>query len=141
MRDVRMEKEYPGQGLFRTAAMALLIGSLVAFVAMFWALRNAAPEGADVSYYLPWSLPYGIVNLLLAGAGVVGTAESKEKPQWYFPGFIVSIVGGALIFAEGLPIGIFLGNVEFCVSTMIIGACILAIGIVGLTSLKSKDQQ
>lgn len=120
-------------------AMAMIIGAVMCFVAMFFPLRQKAPADAGLSHYLPWCLAYGIVNVLFAGAGVYFTTVSKEKPVLYFPGFIVGIVFGALLIGEGLPIGIVLGNVEFCISAIVIGACVIAISAVGISALKEKN--
>lgn len=136
MRDVRPTEPHKGESLFRTMAIALIIAGLIGFAAMFWPLRQKAEPGAGATYYLPWCLSYGIVNLLFALFGVAMTTLSKEKPGLYKMGDIVGIVGGAIFFAEGLPIATFLSNVEFAISMMVIGACIVAISILGLKSLK-----
>ena len=140
MRDVKESKPNKGEGLFRTMSMAMIIAAVMCFVAMFFPLYKNVPAGADLlTYYLPWCLAYGIVNLAIAGLGTFFTTVSKDKPSLYFPGFIVGIVVGALLFGEGLPIGIVLGHVEFCISVIVIGACVIAISCVGISSLKDKD--
>ncbi|MBO5528278.1 MAG: hypothetical protein J6A47_03030 [Bacilli bacterium] len=136
MRDVREETPNKGESLFKTLAVAMIIAAVMSFVAMFFPLRNLAPEGAGAPYYLPYALPYGIVNLIIAGLGVFFTTNAKEKPGLYFPGFIIGIVAGGLLTLEALPIGIFLHNVEFCISVAVIGACVIAIAITGLKALK-----
>ena len=138
MRDVKSDTQNKGEGLFRTMSMAMIIAAVMCFVAMFFPLVRGAPAGAGMEYYLPWALPYGIVNLLIAGVGVYFTTVSKEKPKLYFPGFIAGIVCGVLLLGEGLPIGIVLGNAEFCISVIVIGACVGAIAGVGIANLKEK---
>jgi len=138
MRDVKQRTPNTGEGLFRTLSIAMMIGAVMGFVAMAFPLVRLAPAGSGVSYYLPWFLPYGIVNFLIAFAGVFFTTLSKEKPGLYFPGDILGIVSGALLALEGLPIGIFLGNVEFCISMIVIGACIIVIGALGISALKEE---
>lgn len=136
MRDVQNRKPYSGESLFRTMAMAMIIASIMCFAAMFFPLFRKAPPDAGLSYYLPWALSYGIVNLLLAGLGVFFTTISKEKPNLYKFGDIVGIVGGSLFVLEGIPVGIFLSHAEFCISMIVIGACVIAIGVVALKALK-----
>lgn len=139
MRDVEEDKPNKGESLFRTMAMAMIIAGIVCFVAMFFPLHTKRPVDAGVDYYLPWCLPYGIVDMIIAGLGVFFTTMSKEKPGLYKPGFIVGIVAGSLLLSSGIPIAIFLSNVEFSISVMVIGACVGAIAIVGLKQLK-EDQ-
>ena len=141
MRDVKPEKPSAQQNLFRTASMALLIGSIMSLAAMFWALTQIAPTGAGLDYYLPWGLPYGILDVLLAGAGLFFSIEAKDKPKLLLPGLIVDLVGGCLILLQGIPIGIFLSHVEFCVSVMVIGACVGIIALVGISAVRHPDQE
>ena len=138
LRSVKPETGNKGEGLFRTMSMAMIIAAVMCFAAMFFPLYRGAPQGAGASYYLPWALPYGIVNVLMAGVGVYFTTISKEKPWLYFPGFIVGICSGAILVGEGLPIGIVLGNAEFCISVIVIGLCVIAIAGVGISSIKEK---
>ena len=139
MRRPRQPQTIPGESLFRTMAMSLIIAGIISFLAMFWPLYRAAPAGAGMEYYLPWCLPYGIVDLGIATTGVVFTTNWKEKPGLYKLGFIVGIALGVILLGGGLPIGILLGNVEFCISTMVIAACVVAISILGLTSVVQKS--
>lgn len=139
MRGTYKETPRKGESLFRTMAMACIIASIISFVAMFWPLRKAAPEGAGLPYYLPWCLPYGIVDLGIAATGVAFTTLSKEKPGLYKPGNIVGIVFSSLLIAQAFPIVIVFGNWEFFLSVAAIGACVLAISILGLTSLKEDN--
>ena len=138
MRAVRKEEKYKGEGLFRTMSMAMVIAGFISFAAMFWPLHQGAPSGAGASYYLPWCLSYGIVDLAIAVAGVAFTTLSKEKPGLYKPGNIVGIVAGSLLFLQAFPIVIWLNNVEFFISVMVIGACVLAIAVLGLADLKNR---
>ena len=140
MREVKAPETHKGESLFRTMAISLIIGGFIGFAALFWPLHQARPAGADASYYLPWCLSYGITNLAMAVFGVVGTTLSKEKPWLYKPGDIVGIVCGAILFAEAIPQVIFFHNVEFMISMMVIGACIVVIASLGLASLK-EDQR
>lgn len=140
MRTVKPIGPNKGESLFRTMAIALLIGGLIGFAAMFFALRQKAPEGAGLTYYLPWCLSYGITNFLIAFFGVLMTTLSKEKPGLYKPGDIIGIVMGSLLVLEAFPLVIFLGNVEFFISMMVIGACIIVIAALGLSALK-EDQR
>ena len=139
MRDVKKEEKVKGESLFRTMAMAMIIAGIMCFVAMFFPLYQSRPDNAGASYYLPYVLPYGAVDLAIATLGVVFTTLSKEKPGLFFPGFITGIVAGALLFLSGLPIAIFLHNVEFCISVMVIGLCVSAIAIVGIKDLKDPS--
>ncbi|MCR5348263.1 MAG: hypothetical protein K6E59_01480 [Bacilli bacterium] len=136
LRDVDKEGPKKGEGLFRTLSMALIIAGIISFAAMFYALFQNRPEAAGASYYLPWCLPYGIVNLLMAAMGTAFTTLSKEKPSLYKPGAIAGIVSGGLLIAQSVPIVIWLSNVEFFISVAVIGACVIAIGILTLSSLK-----
>ena len=138
MREVKPETAHKGQSLFSTMGISFVIAGFITLAALLFLLVQNAPAGAGVEYYLPWALPYGIVNVLIASLGVAFSSNAKEKPGWYFPGFIIGIVCGALLFLEGLPLAIFLSNVEFTISVMVIGACVVAISIVGLTQLKEE---
>ncbi|MBE6127005.1 MAG: hypothetical protein E7182_03415 [Erysipelotrichaceae bacterium] len=140
MRAVKAPETHKGESLFRTMAISLIIGGFIGFAAMFWPLHQNRPAGADASYYLPWCLSYGITNLTMAVFGVIGTTLSKEKPGLYKPGDIVGIVCGAILFAEAIPQVIFFHNVEFMISMMVIGACVVVIAALGLASLK-EDQR
>ena len=139
MRGVAKPENYRGESLFRTMAMAMVIAGFICFAAMFWCLYRAAPEGAGVAYYLPWCLPYGIVDLAIAGTGVAFTTLSKEKPSLYKPGEIIGIVMGGLLVVESFPLVISLGNVEFFISVLVIGACVIVIAALGLAQMKENS--
>lgn len=138
MRDVKEETLQKGESLFRTMAMAMVIAGVITFVAMFFPLHTKRPENAGLSYYLPWCLSYGIVDLLIAAMGVYFTTVSKDKPSLYKIGFILGIVAGGLLALSSLPLVIFLNNVEFFISVLVIGGCVIAISVVGLSSLKDQ---
>ena len=57
----------------------------------------------------------------------------------YKPGNIVGIVFSSLLIAQAFPIVICFGNWEFFLSVAAIGACVLAISILGLGSLKEDN--
>ena len=138
--DVEQEKQHKGEGLFRTLGIAMVIAGVIAFVAMFFCLRNKQGEATDLmAFYLPWVLPYGIVDLAIAGAGVFLTTNAKDKPTIYFPFGIIGIVAGSSILLSGIPLIAILGNVEFFISVLVIGACVGAIAITGLKALKDPD--
>ena len=138
MRGVQKETLYKGESHFATMAMALIIAFIIAFAAMFFSLQRQAPSPAGIDYYLPWVLPYGIVNLLFAGFGVYATTVRKEKPKLYFPGFIIGIVGGTILLGEAIPLIAPLNNIEFFISLLAIGICVIVISALGIATLKEK---
>lgn len=137
-RDIKAEKRYQGDSLVRTMAMALIIGSIVIFAAMIYPLIKIAPAGAEASYYLPWVLPYGIVNVLSAFFGVYLTINGREHPEAFFVYSIIGLVTASLLFLEGIPIAIFLRNAEMAVSSLVIGACVIVIAALSISSTKKK---
>lgn len=140
MRVVKEEEPKKGESLVRTLGIAMVIAGVITFVAMFFCLRNKQGEATDLmAFYLPWVLPYGIVDLAIAGLGVFLTTNAKDKPNLYKFFDIMGIVSGGLIFLSGIPLIVFLSNIEFFISVLVIGACVIAIGITGLTALKEPD--
>lgn len=140
LRDVAPSTPNPGESLFRTMAMAMVIAGFICFAAMFWPLYQNRPENADLAYYLPWCLAYGIPNMLMAGLGVYFTTVSKDKPALYKPGDIVGIVAGGLLVGEAFPIIIVLHHTEFFISVLVIGGCLIVLGALALSSIKQKNQ-
>ena len=138
-RDLKAETRYQGDSLVRTLAMALIIASIIIFAAMIYPLIKIAPEGAGVSYYLPWVLPYGIVNVLIAFYGVFLTINGREHPKAFFLYSVIGVVLASLLFLEGIPIAIFLQNAEMAVSSLVIGACAIVIAALSISSTKKKD--
>ena len=51
---------------------------------------------------------------------------------------ILGIVYGSLTAVSGIPMGIFLGKIEFLISLLVIGACLVAIAILTLRSYREE---
>ena len=136
-RDIKEQSRHNGDSIVRTMAMSFIIASLIIFAAMAYPLIKNAPQGAEVTYYLPWMLPYGIVNLLIAIYGVYLTVNGREHPEHFFLYSCIGLVPSILLFFEGIPI-FFLGNIEMAISSMVIGACAIVISSLAVATCKKK---
>ena len=137
-REIKQKTRYEGDSIVRTMAMSFIIASLIIFAAMAYPLIKNAPQGSDSSYYLPWMLPYGIVNVLIAGFGVYLTVNGREHPEHFFIYSLIGLGVSIVLFLEGLPIAIFLNNPEMAVSSLAIGACIIVIASLAISTCKKK---
>ena len=137
----RGEKKESGLGLCRTAGTSLAIGGIISFLAAFYCVRSAAPEGASFPHYLPWLLPYGIGGLILAAAGVVLFIECPAHPPLRIIAAIAAIVGGVIVVGSAIPLGVILTVWEFMISLIVIGICIAVIGALGLFSLAEEAKK
>ena len=138
-RQIKPADRYTGDSIVRTMAMTFIIASLIIFAAMAWPLSRLAPEGAGASYYLPWFLPYGIVNVIIAGYGVYLTVNGREHPRQFLLYSIIGVVLASLLFLEGIPIAIFLSNTEMAVSALVIGGCAIVISSLAIATCKQKN--
>ncbi len=138
-RDVKKEELHPGDSIVRTMAMSFIIASVVIFAAMAYPLIRNAPANSGPSYYLPWILPYAIVNVLIAFYGVYLTVNGKEHPNHYFVYSMIGVVLASLLFLEGIPIAIFLSNAEMAISALVIGACVIVIAGLAISTTKKKS--
>ena len=138
-RDVKPSSRYTGDSIVRTMAMSFIIASLVIFAAMAFPLVRNAPQGSGPSYYLPWMLPYGIVNVLIAAYGVYLTVNGRENPTLFLTYSIIGTVLASILLLEGIPIAIFLNNAEMAVSALVIGACVVIISALSISTVRKKD--
>ena len=120
--------------LAKTAATGLIICGIISFVAMFFLLQKNYVSGDKLPYYLPWCLGYGIVDLLIAGTGVYWITHEVKKPYEAFVFSIVVIVMATVVLGGSIPYIAIWGNVEFFVSTLVIAACEITIGILAIRS-------
>lgn len=138
-RDIKPSERYKGDSIVRTMAMTFIIASLIIFAAMAWPLSQKPHEGPELAYYLPWFLPYGIVNLLIAAYGVYLTVNGREHPKLFFLYSVIGVVLASLLFLEGIPIAIFLSNAEMAISAMVIGACAIVIASLSIATCKGES--
>ena len=137
-RDLKAETRYNGDSIVRTMAMSFVIAGIVIFAAMIYPLIKIAPAGSGAAYYLPWVLPYGIVNAFIAFYGLYLTINGREHPEHFFLFSIIGVVLASLLFLEGIPIAIFLSNAEMAVSALVIGACAIVISALAVSATKKK---
>lgn len=140
MRSDRFKQRPGSENLAKTLYTAMIIGGIVTFVAMFFPLREAQPPEVDlVSYYLPWSLPYGIVALAISVYALISLTSLKNNVFFLNFAGIAGIIAGSLIMICSFPIVFAFQAWEFFISLLAIGICVLVIGILEVLALKNKE--
>ena len=134
------EKETtPALCLAKTVYTAMIIAGFICFLGAFFPVHQNEGEQADlVAYYLTWCLPYGIPCLLIALMGVLGVGNAELRPRFLKNAGISGIISGSLLMAGSFPLVIVFQAWEFFFSIMIIGACVLAMGIVQISAQKES---
>ena len=137
----RFVQKNSSDSLGKTAYTAMIIAGIISFAAMFFPVHQH--RGAEVtdllSYYLPWCLAYGIPCLAIATYGVIGVSLMSSHPFIKKSSGIASIISGALVIAGSFPLAIFFQAWEFFTSLLVIGGCVLAIGIIQQSALKNNE--
>ena len=126
--------------LGKTSGVALTIAGAITVVAVFYSLWKNRPEDGALylSHFLPWMLPYGLFSLLSAAFGVVFFLNVADHPRFGKPGSLVVLVLGALIGLSAVPLGIFLGAIDFMISLRVIGVCVAVIAFLSFSEYRKK---
>ena len=140
MNPSRGEKNSPTLSLAKTLASSLLIAALISFLAFFYAFQQSKGFGEEVAFpeILAWVLSYGLFAALGLGCGLFGLLTVSKRPKTMGIVSILGIVYGSLTAVSGIPMGIFLGKIEFLISLLVIGACLVAIAILTFRSYREE---
>lgn len=141
MRSDRFATKTTSDGLLKTVYTAMIIAGFITFAGMFFPLHQH--RGGEVtnlvSYYLPWSLAYGIPCLAIATYGVMGISLSSSHPFIKKSSGIAGIVSGSLVMLGSFPLVIAFQAWEFFISLLVIGGCVLAMGILQQSALNKNE--
>ncbi len=140
MNPSRGEKNSPTLSLAKTLASSLLIAAVISFLAFFYAFQQTKGfgEGVLLPEILAWVLSYGLFAALGLGGGLFCLLTISKRPKNMKIASILGIVYGALTALSGIPMGIFLSKIEFLISLLVIGACLIAIALLTLRSYREE---
>ena len=141
MRSDRFEEKSTAESLGKTVYTSLIIAGLICFLgALFPVYLNQSRAGDNLtSYYLAWGLPYGIPCLLFVVIGIAGLGQISFKPFFKNYAGLFGIITGGLLVAGSFPLAIILQAWEFFVSILVIGGCVLAMGILQLSAVRKGE--
>ena len=139
MRDDREVDTSSALSLAKTVYTAMIIAGLICFLGAFFPVHTHAAEVADkIPYYLAWVIPYAIPCFSIAFMGVLGIGNVGLKPWYKKYAGIFGIIAGSILMAGSFPLVIGFQAWEFFFSILIIGGCVLAMGIVQHSALKDS---
>lgn len=141
MRSDRFAKRTTSEGLAKTCYTAMMIASIFSVIAMIFCVHQNKPESVTdlLPYYLPWALGYGIPALLIFIFSTLGLFQLNNYIFFKKIAGILSIVVGSLIIVSCFPLAFLYQAWEFFFSVLIIGACVLAMGILEQLALKRGE--
>ena len=141
MRSDRFEEKSTAESLGKTVYTSLIIAGLICFLgALFPVYLNQGNASGDLlSYYLTWSLPYGIPCLCFVIIGIAGLGNVSTNIIFKKNAGLFGIITGGLLMAGSFPLAIILQAWEFFISILVIGGCVLAMGILQLSAFKKGE--
>ena len=126
----------PDYGLFKTAATALVIGSLAVAVSLISIFATDEGDGRTMNI-----LTYGIpCFFLLVALGVIGMVSltNADLPKCRLFGAVGSMVGGLAQSSNGILIWAGLNDLTLGLCSIGIGICVIGIGVAA--TLKYREQ-
>ena len=132
-------EEIPSKGIAKTAATALVIGSLACFVCLVYLLAGTK-ERPELPVMLSFAIPYGLVLLSMGVIGMVALTNAEKRSHRYLAS-ISSISGGAVLVGLGIGLWAGLGSSSLGGSVIGIGVCVAGIGIAALLSVKEDKSK
>ena len=119
----------------------MIIAGIISFAGMIFPVYQHQPKEATdlLGYYLPWCLAYGIPCFAMAVYGVLGLTMLTNYDFFKNSAGIAGIISGSLLIIGSFPVVIFYQAWEFFFSILIIGGCVLAIGILEQSALNHHE--
>lgn len=130
----------PTLSLAKTLCSSLIISALISAIAMAFALTShyKGAAGDLTPIYLAWGLSYGLFALAGIAIAILFLLKISIYPKWNKGASVFGIVYGALVALSGIPLGAFLSKIEFLVSLLIIGICVVGISVLTFRSYREE---
>ena len=129
------EEKNKNDSFLKTLATAIVLGCLVCFGALIYALYQASTPETRLSVMLPYAIPFGVLMLACGASGMIAMTNHGVKKMQLF-GLFGGFAAGAYQIVEGVFCITLFNNLSIGISVIGIAICLLVLSFFGIAAYK-----